>query len=155
MKTAAGQRSSQSQVDAAGFDDGVSIPQIDFQNAIHLGERNHDATTDRQTASGQTCSSSSRYERNLEAVAFQHDANHFFTVNREHNNVRCVLFNDVSITFVDNQFIRSVEQSIRTDNVSQPLQKLRRDDGRCWSRKRRRTGHIDTLTGANKLQVGS
>lgn len=123
MKAAAGECSGQSNIHAAWFNDGITIALIDFQNAIHFGQSNHDAATDGQTTSGEAGSSSARDKRNAKLIAFTNDPDDFITVHREHDDVRRILFDDVAIAFVNDQFIWSIQQSFRSDDTFQTLLK--------------------------------
>ena len=123
MKAAAGKCSGQSNIHAAGFNDGVAIALVDFQNTIHLGQSNHDTATDGQASSGQTSSGSSRDKRNAKLIAFTNDPNNFVAVHREYDDVRRILFDDVSIALVNNQLIRSIQQAVWSNDTFQPLQK--------------------------------
>lgn len=121
MKAAAGKCSGQSDIHAAGFNDGVAIALIDFQNTIHLGQSNHNSATDGQASSGQTSSGSSRDKRNAKLIAFTNDPDDFITVHREHDDVWRVLFDDVAVAFVNDQLIRSIQQSFSSDDAFQSL----------------------------------
>ena len=142
MKAAAGECSGQSNIHTAGFNDGVTIALIDFQNAIHLGQSNHDSATDRQTSTGQACSSSARDKRNAELIAFTNDPDNFITVHREHDDVRRILFDNVAIAFVNDPLIRSIQQSFRSDDTFQALLKRVSNEFRR-SRRRSRAGRHD------------
>ena len=123
MKAAAGKSSGESNIDAAGFNDRITIALIDFQNAIHLGQSKHDSATDRQTSTGEAGSGSASNKRDAELIAFAHDPDNFITVHREHDDVWRILFDDVAIAFVNDQLIRSIQQSFRSDNTFQTLLK--------------------------------
>ena len=43
----------QPEIDDAGFDDGVTIAEIDFEDSLHPRQRDHDAAADRQAAARQ------------------------------------------------------------------------------------------------------
>ena len=128
MKAAAGKSSGQSNIDTAWFNDRIPISLIDFQNTIHFGQSNHDSATDGQTSSGQAGSGSARDKRHAELIAFTNDPDDFITIHREHDDVWRILFDDVAIAFVDDQFIRSIQQSFRPNDTFQPLQKCVRNE---------------------------
>ena len=123
MKAAAGKCSGQSNIHAAWFNDGVTIALIDFQNTIHFGQSNHDSAADGQASSGQAGSGSASHERHAELIAFTNDPNNFVAVHREYDDVRRILFDDVSIALVNNQLIRSIQQAVWSNDTFQPLQK--------------------------------
>jgi hypothetical protein len=135
METAPGQGSCQSNVDAPRLHNGVSITQIVVEYSIHFGERVHHSAADRQASTRQTGSSSSSDKRNVKSIAFHDDPDNIVAVDREHNDVRRIFLNDVSIASINDQFVWRVQQSIGSDNITQTLKKLRRD---CGGRRKRR-----------------
>ena len=51
------------EIDYAGFDDGVGVGEIDFEDFVHAGEADDDAFRSRQRAAGESCASASGDER--------------------------------------------------------------------------------------------
>ena len=59
----------QPEVDDARLDDGVAIAIVDFEDALHPRQGDHDAAADRQTAAGQAGAGAARQERHVQLVA--------------------------------------------------------------------------------------
>ena len=142
MKATASECSGQSNIYAAWFNDGVTITLIDFQNAIHLGQSNHDSATDGQASSGQTGPCSSCDKRHAKLIAFTNDPDNFVAVHGEHDDVRRILFDDVAIAFVNDQLIWRIQQSFRSDDAFQTLLERVSNEFRR-GRRRSRAGRHD------------
>ena len=69
MKALRADMVAQPQVDDARLDNRVAIAIVDFQNALHAGEGDHDAAADGHTAAGKTSSRAAREEGMLVGIS--------------------------------------------------------------------------------------
>lgn len=128
MKSTASQRSCQPDVDNTRFDHGVSIANTDLQNFTHPRECDHHATADRKAASSQTGPSSPRNKGHFGRDAFTNNTQDLIAALRKDHDIWNRFFDDVSVTFVNQQFIVGAQESFRADNCGQAFQEIRRNN---------------------------
>ena len=94
----------QPEVDDAGLDDGVAIAVVDFEDALHPRQRDHDAAADRQTTARQAGAGAARQEGHVELVADADDLHHLLGRGGKDDDVGLVLLDGEAVAFVDEQF---------------------------------------------------
>jgi hypothetical protein len=111
----------QPEVDDARLNDGVAVTDVHFQDPLHPREGDHDAAADRQTASCQTGSRSSRQERDIDLVAHLDDLGHLLGRGGKDDDVGPVLLDRVAVAFVNDELARSGKDALGSDDGSQTL----------------------------------
>ena len=121
-------------VDAARLNDGIAVAEVDFEDAVHASERNHEPATDGQAAAGNAGACSARNEGHIELGTGTNEPHNFLGGHREGDDLRWVLFDDKGIAFVDEQFVGGGDEPLITDDISERLQEFRSDGSGGQSR---------------------
>ncbi|HMC72621.1 MAG TPA: hypothetical protein VKJ07_25935, partial [Mycobacteriales bacterium] len=77
----------QPQVDNTRLDDGVTVADVDFEDALHARQSDHDTAADRQTAARQARPRAARHERHSQLGACPDDRDDLLGRIRENDDI--------------------------------------------------------------------
>src|SRR5207248_34303 len=121
----------QPEVDDAGLNKSAAVAVIDFEDALHTRQSDHDAAANGQTAAGQAGAGAARQERHVELVAQLNDADDLLRRGREDDDVGLVLLDGVAVALVDEQVAGRGDEAVAADDFAEAVDQ--RDYGRHYS----------------------
>ena len=120
-------------VDAAGFDQRAVIAMVHRKNPVHPRQRDHHSAGDCQHTTAQTRSRATGNDRDIVFRAELDDRDDLFGGLWQGDEIRKILFERISVAFVNEQFLRFRHHAILADDGAELVNQLR---GifvhRCW-----------------------
>ena len=114
-------------VDASRLHQGAEVAIIDLQDLVHAAEANHDPPGYGEDRAAQACARAARNNGHFFLRAKHCNLGNFLGRARQHDNIGQILFQCISVTFIDQQLLLPEDDVFLADDFNKGSQHFRRD----------------------------